>query len=568
MIERLDSSLPGFKTLRFHRGMNVLLAEKSPGATERQTRNGAGKTSVVELVHFLLGGDANKDHFLRRAELAESSFSMRFDLGGARVDVERVPAAYRDVIVDGKRLANTEWKALLGREMFGLSEPDAEESAGPSFRSLISYFARRQNSGGFHSPELHTIKQPASDAQIALSYLFGLDAEIPRRIQELKERENALKVFRKAAKDGAFGELVGKASDLRTRLAVQESRTLRLREQLHAFQVVPQYREYEREASEITAQLAGLTNDNQLDLELIAQLEEAIRSEAAPRFADVERAYAEAGMVLPELVQKRFEDVQRFHRSIIENRRSHLGGDLADARRRIEDRDRRKLELDARRAQLMSILQSGGALEQFAQLQAELGRMESQTESVRKRFEAAEALERNKAKLDLERARLHRQLQDDHHERKAVIDEAINVFEDLSNELYEEAGSLTVSDSPGGPRFEVRIHGELSTGINKMQIYCFDMTLMELSIRRGRSPGFLIHDSHLFDGVDERQAARALQIGARRAESLGFQYIVMMNEDAVPRAAFDPGFAFDEHVNPVGLTDASETGGLFGRRFA
>src|SRR5258705_9960023 len=44
--------------------------------------------------------------------------------------------------------------------------------------------------------------------------------------------------------------------------------------------------------------------------------------------------------------------------------------------------------------------------------------------------------------------------------------------------------------------------------------FCFDLMLTEMNIRRGRGPGFLIHDSHLFDGVDERQVAKALQLGA------------------------------------------------------
>jgi uncharacterized protein YydD (DUF2326 family) len=32
--------------------------------------------------------------------------------------------------------------------------------------------------------------------------------------------------------------------------------------------------------------------------------------------------------------------------------------------------------------------------------------------------------------------------------------------------------------------------------------------LTEISLKNGRGPGFLVHDSHLFDGVDERQIAK------------------------------------------------------------
>lgn len=42
-----------------------------------------------------------------------------------------------------------------------------------------------------------------------------------------------------------------------------------------------------------------------------------------------------------------------------------------------------------------------------------------------------------------------------------------------------------------------------------MVIFCFDLTLAVLAHRHGRGPDFLIHDSHLYDGVDERQIAKS-----------------------------------------------------------
>lgn len=100
-----------------------------------------------------------------------------------------------------------------------------------------------------------------------------------------------------------------------------------------------------------------------------------------------------------------------------------------------------------------------------------------------------------------------------------------------------------------------------------MQIFCFDMMLIELCSKRGTSPGFLIHDSHLFDGVDERQVAKALQLGAEKAESLGFQYIVTMNSDAIPSDGFRRGFDIFDYVLKTRITDAVDDGGLFGVRF-
>ena len=87
-----------------------------------------------------------------------------------------------------------------------------------------------------------------------------------------------------------------------------------------------------------------------------------------------------------------------------------------------------------------------------------------------------------------------------------------------------------------------------------------------IASRRDLFPGFLVHDSHLFDGLDERQVAKALQIGRIHADRYGFQYLVMMNSDALPQEGFGHGFDLREHVLPVKLDDRPK-GSLFGVRF-
>ncbi len=222
--------------------------------------------------------------------------------------------------------------------------------------------------------------------------------------------------------------------------------------------------------------------------------------------------------------------------------------------------------INDRLAKVMAILQSHGALDQFTKLQSELAKREAETETIRQQFAAAEQLEGLKSELEVERRQLELRLRQDYREQEGVLRHAILAFEDISGALYEKAGSLTIDASLNGPQFEVTIHGQKSKGISNMQIFCFDMMLMRLWAEHGMGPGFLVHDSHIFDGVDERQVAKALQIGERAARDLNFQYIVTMNSDAVPHELPDK-FHLREYILPVRLTDATEDGGLFGMRF-
>lgn len=573
MISHIFCTLGTFKGLEFKPGLNVLIAQKESGASDKQTRNRAGKTSLIEIMHFLTGSDVGKDSIFRSEALVNASFGMKFDLGGEKLLVERSGQQKSKIYAEGAsfqkertHLSNSEWVQLLGEKMFRLHEIPKKDGRTPKFRSLLAYFVRRQLSGAFTTPEKQSTMQQTSDYQIALLFLLGLDWKIASDWQKVRDREKALKEIKKAAGVGAFGRIVGKASDLRTLVTVREARLQELKSGVAAFRVLSEYREMEVEADQLTRAINDLSNANVIDSAAIRDLERAMQSETPPPLQELENLYAEAGVALPGVTIKRYEDVRSFHASVVRNRRDYLTGELEVARQRVAAREQEKVLFDERRAVVLGILQSHGALDQFSKLQGEVGRMEAEVEVLRQRFQAAEQLEGTKNELKIERNHLMLRLRRDFAEQKARLSEAILAFEETSRRLYESAGSMTVEETPNGPVFQFPMQGSRSKGIKNMQIFCFDMMLMRLCANRGLGPGFLVHDSHLFDGVDGRQAISALKVGAETAEELGFQYIVTMNEDDAFKERIE-GFDLRRYVLPVMLTDAQEDGGLFGLRF-
>ena len=99
-----------------------------------------------------------------------------------------------------------------------------------------------------------------------------------------------------------------------------------------------------------------------------------------------------------------------------------------------------------------------------------------------------------------------------------------------------------------------------------MKIFCYALMLAQLWSERDPSPRLLIHDSTIFDGVDERQVALALQLADRESRRWGFQYICTFNSDMIPQSEFSSDFDFDSCVR-LKLTDATDEGGLLGIRF-
>ena len=586
MIRKITADRSSFKTLEFRPGLNILIADKHEGATDKDSRNGAGKTSFVELVHFLFGARASGRSIFCSDVLRDWRFEVELERDGERATAARsgsrpnsvevygafAPERSRQpVLLSDNRPAPIkldDWKDFLGKRWFGLEAPtEGSDPFRPGFRSLFSYFTRREGSGGFQDPMQHSKEQQTWDRQVSISWLLGLDWTVAQRFQRLRKVEKGWRALKVAVQSGELAQLARGAAELRTALTVSRAKARKKKERLGRFQVLPDYEDLEKEADEITGRINDLAGANLSDHALLRELETSLRDEGDPGQADIRKVFEEAEIVLPGLVHRRFDDVDRFHRKVLENRRAHLSAEIESARKRIADRERQKTAEDQRRRQIMRVLDSGGALAEYTALREEAGRLEAEAEGLSDRLADVERLESRQTEIKAERARLTKALQDDIRERDDRVKEAILRFEELSQSLYERAGSLTIGAEDGGPKFEVTIPSGLSKGIKNMQIFCFDLMLMELVAERGPSHGFLIHDSHLFDGVDERQVARALQFGARRAEAGGFQYIVTLNSDAIPQEGFAPGFAVKDYFMDVKLTDAGETGGLFGVHF-
>ena len=127
-------------------------------------------------------------------------------------------------------------------------------------------------------------------------------------------------------------------------------------------------------------------------------------------------------------------------------------------------------------------------------------------------------------------------------------------------------GRLVIDVGPTGFKFDVEIERSGSTGISNMKVFCYDMTLASIWAPKVPSPKLLLHDSAIFDGVDERQRALALEIAAKEAAACGFQYICTLNSDYVPWDEFSEGFNLRDFIR-VSLTDDDLSGCLLGVRF-
>lgn len=579
MLHKLYSDLPTFKTVNFHPGLNIILAEKTKNSSDKKSRNGAGKSSFVELINALLGSDLKKGNVLKANELLHYNFGLELSIANSSFTIERSGDRPTKLFVkncpdnilnlsymnNGDRYFPIDsWREFLGKNIFGIFENIKGVQNGPSFRSLQSYFSR--STKGFDSPDKIHPRQTTCNSQVSVSYLLHLNWKISTEFELIRQNEKLIKALKQAANEGSLGLIMGSASDLRTEIHLKNAKFESLKKTLSEFRILATYEEKEARLGLITRELSNLSAEDTTDKEWLSQLEKALEDETAPAHEKIDKLFFEASFELPELVKRRFEEVAAFHDSIVSNRRDHLKREVEEIKLRIKDRLNKKSTLDDERSEIFVLLQSYGALEQYTSMQNELSRIEAQLELLRKKLEATDNLDYKKTELKISRQNLLKDMRIDYTERNKSIKDAIITFGQISKELYDESGKLIIEPTKNGPEFEFDIPGKKSTGKQKMQIFCFDMTLMKLWSNEKNRPDVLIHDSILFDGVDERQIASALMIGDKMSKQYGFQYIVTINSDDFAKAKNFSGFNLDGNKIALEIND-TPNGGLFGMRF-
>lgn len=568
MIRSLSANDPRFERIEFGPGMNMVLADRTRESTRTDSRNGLGKSTLIELIHFMLGSSGE---LLLSAPLEGWTFSMELTVADQQMTVHRSidrPKVVEVEVAPGTRqvLQLEAWTRLLGSLMFGLDE-ESSSSLAPSFRSLISYFARRTE--GYDSPFEHFRKQKEWQIQLDNMFLLGLDWTLARSFQGLKERETLLKSLRRAPQAGLMSHLAGDIGELdaecvRLRDAVQSAEA-----QLKSFQVHPQYREIEQKANELTETIHELSNLNLVERRTVELYEKSLAEEAepAPVPFDVAAIYEEAKLKLPGMVVRHLEEAEEFHRKLIENRRLFLKTEIERLKSSIRMREESIQQRSLERAELLNILRTHTALDEYNLLQARQMKAVADLRATENRLKSLRELKSSQSQIRVEREQLFLRTLADNEERRMIKERAQSLFRENTEALYgSPPGLLIIDTAKTGYKFTTEIRREGSSGVNRMKIFCYDLTLAQLWSKRERTPGLLIHDSAIFDGVDERQRALALERAAWSAAQFGHQYICTFNSDMLPATEFSPGFSIDPFVCRR-LTDERPAGSLFGFRF-
>lgn len=574
MFIRLSANHDEFTPINFKPGFNAIIAERAQDSTEQDSRNARGKSTLLMLMNYVLAGNLDKS----LTPLANDGWEVTLvlEMFGGTVTATRALASGRKlaIVADGSarevlepwisegQITLDEWKDVLGLALFRL-EPNVQDiTGGISVRTLLSYVIRADPP---KDPLKIFTQQGAASSRQHVAFLLGLDWEVVHELAGIKKGLTQLNAITAATREGLVttmrpeGELVLERASLKNEVDEWKSR-------ISDFRILEDPNSLVSRANQLTATISRLRDDALVD----RRMRELYRSsltdtQDTPATAiPVEELFEAAGAILADGFKRQINDIRQFHTLLLANRRTFLHSEIESLDRRITDRTAELQLLDEQRDNVLRTLDTGGVLDELNAMRTELSEVQARMAAIDLQIEQARELDSRRGELKLEQSTKRNDATRELANSREKLDRIGDQFSQKMSRLYGKDAALTVSVDDSGYKFTIKASGSNSAGVNRMTLFCFDLTMLEEGITTAQHPDFLVHDSSVFDGVDPRQRAGALHFAQEMVETTGGQYICTINSNDVPDEVLDQDWFKDGVIRTILDTD---TGGLIGREF-
>lgn len=563
-----------FRTVTFRDGLNVVLAERTEASRETDSRNGVGKTTLFQIIDFCLGGQVRGSEGLGKLSGSDWEFSLTLEFGlGRELTVTRALDNTGDILLSGAvtelglgdatpaSIRTRAWTNWLGQRCFNLSSGDLKGEYDPTFRRLFGHFLRFR-ADAYISPFETFGKQPPHQTQVDNAYLLGLNWLLAVEWQRWKDRNKTLGALAKNDMD----ELAERLGELESRRVRVESQRRRLAKQVEDFEILPEYRHIETRANRATAQMQAIANEMTISARVLDLYRQQLTSEGADEAPAVLEVFQEAGVVFGDALERSLEEIVEFHAQVAKNRHDYLQAEVTRLEAAQQERADEVQRLENARREDLSLLETHGALEDFAKLQQRLGSAAATSETLGQQIEELREIRKGKAAQKLAQVELQQRTALDVDERLPSVASILENFSETFESLYGEPADLVIDVGEAGYQFRVSLPMQGSHGVGKVGIFAYDVAVTNEWARKGQGVGFLAHDSIIFDGVDERQIASGIRRAMQFGNELDYQYILTINSDDLPAEQLDAYKVNIAEVTVMTLTDTDPSGGLLGIR--
>ena len=571
MILKKFYSIPARFDVTFKNGLNIICADISSTSTSKSSRNGTGKTTFLKLIDFCLA--ANLDEKIAESEsFREFEFILECeDKDGNYYKIRRKVSNVESIFIsvnseEFEEKTIEETYAFFNEIFFDILPIKKTEL---TFRTLMNYVMRQEGQG--FSREFYHFQFWNEYMKNAVNlYLIGLDFELPLDKQHFNaKKEIVAKTIFGLKKYLEDNNVIDKAT-LKSEFVLLDNQIKERMGIIQNFKVLDEYHGMEKEADDLTREIKLNQNHIFINSQKLQEYKEAIKEEIPIDVKELEDFYKSINLYLSDSLKHKLQELIDFHTNLIKNRNNYLAQEIKRLDLHQKELREKLRQLDEKRASVMKILETHGALSEYNLLTQRLDDDKAKREDIKKFM----ALYDDISKYGKEKDNIMDKIKENNFNSEeeinkrgeAIIQTLIITFKEIYDSILDVKGILVIGIKEkykvDDQLFELKIGGDRdnSFGIIKSRIFVYDLAILlnNISLNR-RFPRFLIHDG-IFHGVEAKQELNALHYLNKKIEKETFQYITTFNS-----CDFREGFDYTPHI--ILKVDDSEKGCLMGFKF-
>lgn len=552
-LSKLTISSPGkvIRDIEFHKGLNLIVDETPENTTG--TGNNVGKTTVLRLIDYCLGGDV--DGIYRNPEDKHESYALvkdflignnvivtlilvdDLDTPSKKVVIERDFKTGRSSLIriNGKDVTRKDFVAELESAIF----PEVKTET-PSFRQIIAHNIRIDNLRLENT--LKTLTMGKNEEYEALYlFMFGCPNDSAARKTQLAQELDTEKKYKRRM------ERNRSKNEYKAALSVIESDIEKLVERKDNLNINENLQLDINSLNALRAQINKVTSRTSL-LSLRRELiNETVESFDKQNFGEdvvqLEMIYKQASAYVPKM-QRTFKELVDFHNTMLENKKAFVAQELPSIQEEIESLSvelERLKEKETVMAEKVLKSDTYEELEVIIVQLSELSRRKGEFESYICQIESAEKAIKEKCeemkKIDdgLFTADFAQRLE-------TQRDKFNKIFSEVSHEIYDEQYIISYEvDTQKGKqlyKFHITDVANFSSGKKQGEISCFDIAYTVFADQEGiPCLHFILNDKkELVHGNQLNKFAEAVN-------KYNVQFVCSMLYDKLP-----PVLRKDEHV--------------------
>lgn len=530
----------------FHKGLNLIVDKTSLKGVEIKTGNNVGKTTVLRLVDFCLGHDANslyvdeenkrdvnhkvKEFLIDNEVLITLTLVDNLDMPTQSVCIERnfLQRGKRIYKINGTPVGSSkkEIDDALKSAIFPTLSIDK-----PTFRQLIAHNIRYNELRLSNTLKVLNSFTSAEEYEALFLFMFGCnynDGEERNRLLAQIDKEDKFKRrLEKNQTKGAYKVALGVVDNEITQLEEKKKR-LNINPELEFD--VEQLNQVKSQLNKVLSDVAVQTMRKQLILD--AQHEVSTR-QFREDLSVLQTVYNQAKTFIPEL-HKSFQDLVNYHNRMLENRVSFIAQELPELETKITTLQDMVSDLHTQELILQDRIIGSNTFAELEEIILQLNERYKQKGAYESAIDSINEVEKNIAQLrsdlnKIDNALFSEAFQDTISRQLAKFNV---LFAQYSDRLYKEQYAIKcdlVMSKSGKQTYQFApIDVNFSTGKKQGEISCFDLAYIKFADLEGiPTLHFLLTDKR------ELMHGNQLNIISQIANENEVQFIASILEDKI-----------------------------------